>query len=111
MSGAPEHSPGLAAVLSLVFSGVGQIYNGQFLKGIVFIAMQLINLALTAILIGWVPLAIVWVWAIWDAHRVARRIQSRGHGARRRVWPWVVATVSAASAALYVGWGWLQSLL
>jgi len=111
VSGAPEHSPGLAAVLSLVFSGVGQIYNGQFLKGIVFIAMQLINLALTAILIGWVPLAIVWVWAIWDAHRVARRIQSRGHGARRRVWPWVVATVSAASAALYVGWGWLQSLL
>ncbi len=109
-SGAPEHSPGLAAVLSLVLSGVGQIYNGQILKGIAFIVAQLINFALTAILIGWILLAIVWVWAIWDAHRVARRIQSRGHGARRRVWPWLVAAASAVSAASYFAWNWLQSL-
>ncbi len=110
-SGAPEHSPGLAAVLSLVLSGVGQIYNGQILKGVAFIVAQLVNFALTAILIGWVPLVVVWVWAIWDAHRVARRIQAKGHrAARRRVWPWILATASAASAALYAGWGWLQSL-
>jgi eukaryotic-like serine/threonine-protein kinase len=108
--GAPEHSPGIAAVLSLVLSGVGQIYNGQILKGVAFIVAQLINFALTAILIGWVPLVIVWVWAIWDAHRVARRIQARGHAARRRVWPWIFATASAFAFALYAGWGWLQSL-
>lgn len=109
--GAPEHSPGLAAVLSLVLSGVGQIYNGQILKGITVIAIQLINFALTAILIGWVPLVLVWVWAVWDAHRVARRIVAEGYGARRRLWPWVVTTGSVALAVWYVGWDWLQGLL
>lgn len=28
------HKPGIAAVLSLVLPGVGQIYNGEFLRGI-----------------------------------------------------------------------------
>lgn len=110
LNGAPEHSPGLAAVLSLVLSGVGQIYNGQILKGVAFIVAQLINFALTTILIGWVPLVIVWVWAIWDAHRVARRIQAKGHGARRRTWPWIVAAASAAGAIVYASWNSLQSL-
>ena len=96
--------------MSLVLSGVGQIYNGQLLKGIAFIFAQLINFALTAIVIGWIPLAIVWVWAIWDAHRVARRIQAKGHGARRRLWPRLVVAASAVSAAAYMGWNWLQSL-
>jgi TM2 domain-containing membrane protein YozV len=29
-----KSNPGLAAVLSLVLPGVGQIYNGKFLRGI-----------------------------------------------------------------------------
>ncbi len=29
-----QHSPGIAAVLSLIIPGVGQIYNGHFLRGI-----------------------------------------------------------------------------
>ena len=28
------HKPGVSAVLSLVLPGVGQIYNGEFLRGI-----------------------------------------------------------------------------
>jgi len=30
----PAKNPGVAAVLSFFFSGLGQIYNGQILKGI-----------------------------------------------------------------------------
>jgi TM2 domain-containing membrane protein YozV len=70
-------SAGLAAVLSFFISGLGQIYNGQILKGLVIIVVQIINGALTTILIGWIPLAIVWVWAIIDAYREAERINAR----------------------------------
>jgi TM2 domain-containing membrane protein YozV len=70
-------SAGLAAVLSFFISGLGQMYNGQILKGLVILVVQIINGALTTILIGWIPLAIVWVWAIIDAYREAERINAR----------------------------------
>ena len=68
---------GIAAVLSFFISGLGQIYNGQILKGLVIIVVQVINGILTSILIGWIPLAIVWVWAIFDAYFVAERKNAR----------------------------------
>lgn len=70
-------SPVLAAVLSLIFSGLGQIYNGQITKGVVFIVVQLINAALTTILIGFVLMPIVGLWAMIDAYLVARRNNER----------------------------------
>ncbi len=47
-----KKSAGLAAVLSFFISGLGQIYNGQILKGLIIIVVQVINGALTTILIG-----------------------------------------------------------
>jgi TM2 domain-containing membrane protein YozV len=78
-------SAGLAAVLSALVNGLGQIYNGQILKGIIIIVIQLINGALTAILIGWVPLILVWIWAVYDAYSNAEKINRR-LGAGREVW-------------------------
>ena len=52
-------NPVLAAILSLIVAGLGQIYNGQIGKGVIFIVIQLINGALTAVLIGWLLLPIV----------------------------------------------------
>lgn len=46
---APAH-PGVAAVLSFVFSGLGQIYNGQIRKGLWFVALA--TLGLTIVLLG-----------------------------------------------------------
>ncbi len=40
-------SPNLAAVLSLIVAGIGQIYNGQVTKGVLFIGAQPIDTALT----------------------------------------------------------------
>jgi TM2 domain-containing membrane protein YozV len=68
---------GIAAVLSFFISGLGQIYNGQIIKGLVIILVQVVNGILTGILIGWIPLAIVWVWAIFDAYFVAERKNTR----------------------------------
>jgi TM2 domain-containing membrane protein YozV len=70
-------SPILAAILSLILSGLGQIYNGQILKGVVFIVVQLINAALTTVLIGWILMPVVGLWAMIDAYLVAKRNNAR----------------------------------
>ncbi len=57
-----EHSPALAAILSFIISGLGQIYNGQVGKGILIFFT------------GW--LIIPWVIGIFDAYNVAKRIKS-----------------------------------
>lgn len=77
MSG--EKSAGLAAVLSFFINGLGQIYNGQIFKGIIIIIIQLINGLLTGILIGYIFLPIVWLYAVIDAYRTATKINRRNH--------------------------------
>jgi TM2 domain-containing membrane protein YozV len=74
-------NPIIAAVLSLIVAGLGQIYNGQITKGVLFIVAQLINGALTVILIGWILMPIVGLWAVIDAYLVAKRNNER-HGFR-----------------------------
>jgi TM2 domain-containing membrane protein YozV len=70
-------SPILAAILSLIVAGLGQIYNGQIGKGVIFIVIQLINGALTAVLIGWILLPIVGLWAMIDAYLTAKHNNER----------------------------------
>ena len=48
-------NPGTAAVLSFIFSGLGQLYNGQILKGlsiIFFASLNLLIFIIGAVLIG-----------------------------------------------------------
>ncbi len=52
------YSPGIAAVLSFLIPGLGQAYNGQVGKGVLF-------------LLGWV-LVIPWALAVMDAYYSAR---------------------------------------
>ncbi len=70
-------NPIVAAILSVIVAGLGQIYNGQIGKGVVFIILQLINTALTVVLIGWVLMPIVGLWATVDAYLVAKRNNER----------------------------------
>lgn len=71
---AAEKNPGIAAVLSFLLSGLGQIYNGQIGKGVAFIGIQIVNAFLTVILIGFVTGFAVWVWSMVDAYQSAERI-------------------------------------
>lgn len=66
-------SPGLAAVLSFLIQGLGQIYNGQILKGLFLVVLQAINVALMNVLIGFITYPIVLIYAVYDAYRVAER--------------------------------------
>lgn len=68
---------GLAAVLSFFFTGLGQIYNGQIGKGVVFIIIQIINVGLMFILVGFLTYPIVWIWGMVDAYKTAERFNAR----------------------------------
>ena len=52
-------NPIIAAVLSLIVAGLGQIYNGQITKGVLFIVAQIINGALLYVAIGFVTMPLV----------------------------------------------------
>jgi TM2 domain-containing membrane protein YozV len=67
----------LAAIPSLVVAGLGQIYNGQVTRGVIFTIVQLINGALTAILIGWLMFPLVGLWSMTDAYLVAKHSNER----------------------------------
>lgn len=67
-------NPGIAAILSFFWTGVGQIYNGQIVKGIILILVQLVNSALMFILIGFITYPIVWIWGMYDAYKTAERM-------------------------------------
>jgi TM2 domain-containing membrane protein YozV len=82
-------SPFAAAFLSLIFPGLGQLYNREFLKGVLFIvpgavltwlfmrAVPTDILALAqppaSLIFPMLLLLAVWLWAIIDAWRVAGR--------------------------------------
>lgn len=67
-------NPGIAAVLSFFWTGVGQIYNGQILKGIFLIILQGINSLLMFVFIGFITYPIVWIWGMFDAYKTAERL-------------------------------------
>ena len=48
-----KHNPGTAAVLSLIVPGVGQIYNGDFLRGIFWLIITPGFWFFSAGLFGW----------------------------------------------------------
>lgn len=70
-------NPGLAAVLSALLNGLGQMYNGQIGKGILVIVIQIVNALLMMIFIGFITAPIVYIWSIYDAYTVAKQINAQ----------------------------------
>lgn len=69
-------NPGIAAVLSFFWTGVGQIYNGQIFKGLIMIGIQIINGLLMFILIGFITYPLFWIFGMYDAYKTAERINA-----------------------------------
>lgn len=67
-------NPSIATILSFFFMGLGQIYNGQIGKGIVFIILYGISVALAWVVIGFVTTPILWIWGMVDANNSAKKI-------------------------------------
>lgn len=74
-------STGAAAVLSFLWPGAGQIYNGQIFKGLFFVflwvALAIISLMLYGIGIPF--MIILWIYAIYNGHSTADRINRRNY--------------------------------
>lgn len=69
-------SPGLAAVLSFFWPGLGQIYNGQISKGLLFVVLAVVFGWLMMVVIGFLLYPVLWVYGIYDAYRTAERINA-----------------------------------
>ncbi len=73
-----EKSAGLAAVLSFFIPGLGQIYNGQFGKAILFFVFSVISCILILAVIGFITTPILWIWNIVDAYKSAENMNRQG---------------------------------
>jgi TM2 domain-containing membrane protein YozV len=69
-------NPGLAAVLSFFYMGLGQIYNGQIAKGIAFIVLYTISILMIFILIGIITTPILFIYGMYDAYKSAEKINA-----------------------------------
>lgn len=74
-------SPGVAAVLSFFWAGLGQIYNGEIGKGIIFMVLYLVSAFLMMAIIGFITTPILWIFGMVDAYKTAEKINAT-HGIR-----------------------------
>ena len=59
----------LALLGSFIFPGVGHFYIGQLKKGFILLVIHIVSVLLTGFLIGFIPLIIVWIYAMVDSYR------------------------------------------
>jgi len=50
-----------------IAAGLGQMYNGDYLRGITFSVVQLVNVFLIFLFVGLITYPVVAIWAIFDA--------------------------------------------
>lgn len=71
-----KKSTGIAAILSFLYVGLGQIYNGQIAKGIIFIIIGVILVLTMFVLIGFILYPLFWIYNIYDAYNTAKKINA-----------------------------------
>jgi len=70
-------NPTTATILSFFVMGLGQIYNGQIGKGILFIVLYAVSWVLMWVLIGFITTPILWIVGMVDANRSAKKINEK----------------------------------
>ena len=63
---------GAAAVLSFLWSGLGQIYVGRIGRGLAIILGGVLLLFVSWVLL-WIPQVLYWIWNIYDAYNLAKK--------------------------------------
>lgn len=70
---AGRKSPWLAASLSFLWPGLGQMYTGRWGKGFLLFFGQVANLALLFATVGFFSVPLLWLWGMVDAFAAAAR--------------------------------------
>jgi TM2 domain-containing membrane protein YozV len=65
----PEKNPIISLILSFFISGLGQVYNGETLKGVALFFGTIIGYMIFVI-----PGVIVWVYGMYDAYTTAKKM-------------------------------------
>jgi TM2 domain-containing membrane protein YozV len=71
-----EKSPGLAAVLSFFWAGLGQIYNGEISKGILLMIVYVISCVAMGVVIGFFTTPILWIYGMVNAYKTAEKFNA-----------------------------------
>jgi TM2 domain-containing membrane protein YozV len=69
-----KKNPWISLILSLIITGVGQIYNGQIKKGIILLVAFIV-----VYLIFWPLALIIWIFGMYDAYSTAGKINNGDH--------------------------------
>ena len=77
--GVAPKSPALALLASFFIPGLGSMLNGEVGKGIGILVGYLVSAVLTIVIVGFVGLAIFWIWGMVDGYQGARAWNAR-HG-------------------------------
>ncbi len=91
-------SPALASLFSTLIPGLGQVYAGERMRGLILFVAVLILSALihwreTELLYG--GIIILWLWNIWDGYNLARGRQISA----------IIALLLIAGITYVIGWG------
>jgi TM2 domain-containing membrane protein YozV len=74
--------PAIAALLSLIIPGLGQVYAGDLYRGFALFAALVVSLCLIALIIGFFTFFATWIFAISDAYKMVKK-QNSGIEKRR----------------------------
>jgi TM2 domain-containing membrane protein YozV len=70
-------NPTLAAILSFLFMGLGQFYNGEVKKGVIFIVLYIVSIVLMTFFVGFITTPVLWIIGMVDAYKSAKRINGQ----------------------------------
>lgn len=78
VSQAKKKNPALALIASFILCGVGQMYNGQILKGVIMLVVLFIAylIAISGDEALWVLYIILWLFGMYDAYTTAVKINN-----------------------------------
>jgi len=85
-----DKSEGIAAVLSLLWPGLGQIYVSRIGRGLGIMVLGFV-IAFLAILFFWLIFPLIlplvyWIWNIFDAHKLAKEYNTFLEATGKRPW-------------------------
>jgi len=104
-SSSPPRSPVLAALLSALWCGLGHLYAGRYLTGLLLAALYLVSLLSTVLFYGYVTTPLLWLAGIVSAAYVARRplpATARRRGMRISIALLAVIAVGTGARALWL---------
>ncbi len=73
-----DKNPETAFILSFFFIGLGQAYNGEKAKAVVFLFLYALSIFLTLFMIGFVTTPLLWMWGMADAYRSSQKMNQAG---------------------------------